>query len=115
MVIGKVREFSGEKYIVPEILRKIDNPAWMSIRKIELSRNEPAAAEIKDEPKKVIEISDIYNEVCSIIKKLDGGDGVPIDDIIKNSSKPEAESIINELLKKENIFEIRPGRVKVLE
>lgn len=115
LVIGKVREFNGEKYIVPEILRKIDNPAWISIRKIELSRNEPAAAEIKDEPKEISEISDIYDEVCSIIKKLDDGSGVFIDDIIKNCSKPEAESTINELLKKGNIFEIRPGRVKVLE
>jgi RPA family protein len=33
LVIGKPREFSGDKYVLCEIVRKIKNPKWMEYRK----------------------------------------------------------------------------------
>ena len=45
LVIGKVREFNNERYIMPEILRKTDI-GWMNLRRIEL-KNNVVADEIK--------------------------------------------------------------------
>ena len=36
LAIGKVREFNNEKYIMLEILRKINNVEWINVRKLEL-------------------------------------------------------------------------------
>ena len=50
-----------------------------------------------------------------MIKKLDEGDGVLIDDVIKSSKIGDAEEIINRLLENGDIFEIKPGKLKILE
>ncbi|UCG95432.1 MAG: hypothetical protein JSV92_00045 [archaeon] len=34
--IGKVREYDGELYVMPEVIRKIDNPNFIILRKAEL-------------------------------------------------------------------------------
>lgn len=36
LIIGKPREFGSERYIIPEILRKIDDTRWLKVREIEL-------------------------------------------------------------------------------
>ena len=35
LVIGKVREFNNEKYLIPEIIKKVNNVQWVDIRKLE--------------------------------------------------------------------------------
>ncbi len=115
LVIGKVREFNNERYIMPEIVKKMDNLGWMGVRNLELSKKEEVIDEEKVKPEEVDEGADIHGEVYSTIKSLDSGGGASIEDVIKNCKTSEAESTINELLKRGNIFEIRPGRVKVLE
>jgi hypothetical protein len=37
LLIGRPREFSNELYLVPEIIKKIRNPKWIELRKLELS------------------------------------------------------------------------------
>ena len=36
-VVGRVRDYNGKIYIVPEIVRKVD-PSWLKLRKIELEK-----------------------------------------------------------------------------
>jgi len=36
LLIGRPREYGSEKYIVPEIIKKINNKKWIDVRKIEL-------------------------------------------------------------------------------
>src|SRR3989338_7071107 len=36
LVIARPREFSQEKYLVPEIIKKIENHKWLRVRKLEL-------------------------------------------------------------------------------
>src|SRR3989344_7402622 len=36
LVIGKIREFNNERYVVPEILKKVSNTEWMNVRKLEV-------------------------------------------------------------------------------
>ena len=38
MIIGRPREYMNEKYIVTEILKKVDNPAWIELRKKEFNK-----------------------------------------------------------------------------
>jgi RPA family protein len=35
-IVGKVREYNDEIYIMPEIIRKIDDPNWELLRKLEI-------------------------------------------------------------------------------
>ena len=118
IVIGKVREYGSEKYIMPEIIKKLDNFEWMNVRKLELkdmvvpakaARNAEQSAETDESAGSVSE------EIYLLIKKFDSGDGAPTDDIIKNSKAADAEKIINTLLENGDIFEIKPGRLKILE
>lgn len=118
LMIGKIREFNNEKYILPEILKKINNVEWMNVRKLELEKSSNTVSIVVNAPdKNIIEDVDvnINEEVYSLIRKLDKGDGVTIEDVIKNSKNCEAENIINKLLERGDIFEIGPGKLKVLE
>ena len=115
LVIGKIREFNNEKYIMPEIIKKINNFEWLNVRKLELI-GKNIVDNIKTTDNVVEEVTIGINEdIYSLIKKLDNGDGVSVDDVVKASNKNEAEHIINKLLENGDIFEIKPGKLKVLE
>lgn len=116
LVVCRIREFSNEKYASLEILKKIRDARWLSLRKMELERknaaNDAAIPKNKSSGETPIAASE---EVYLLIKRLDDGNGVPVEDVIKNSKRDDAESIVNSLLVSGDIFEISPGRVKVLE
>jgi RPA family protein len=123
LLVGRLREYNNERYIVPEIIKKIDNKAWLEVRKLELRNNktEPKLKEpvITAEAKPVetaeeFEITPI-DRVYELIKKHDAGDGADIDEVLHESKDKDTEKIINGLLEKGDIFEIRKGRLKVLE
>ena len=118
LIIGKIREFNNEKYIMPEILKKI-SLEWMNVRKLELMKNDKikpkeTSSEIRNSnlSEKVVSINE---EIYLLIKKLDTGEGVAIDDVIKSSGNIEAEKILNRLLENGDVFEVKPGKLKVLE
>lgn len=117
LIIGKIREFNNEKYIMPEILKKINNIEWLSVRKLELIGKGVKDAGIKIWDKDTAgEVRiDVNEEIYSLIRKLDKGDGVSVEEVIKGSEKNGAEIIINRLLENGDIFEVKPGRLKVLE
>lgn len=163
MVIGKIREFNSEKYIVPEIIRKIDNEVWLDVRKKELEKidvsmldrvrsdEQPMQASTpgapKQEPapreerassieKEIAENAEVLKEstapqsasaeddvptenntekVFNLIKKLDTGDGANIEEVIEESGLSDCEDIIEALLNEGEIFEVKPGHLKVLE
>lgn len=117
LIIGKAREFNNERYILPEILKKIDNVEWTNVRKLELKNFDVIEDKnIKIEDKSLVEdAANTNEEIYLLIRKLDTGEGALIDDVVKNSNNREAENIINKLLKNGDIFEIKPGKLKVLE
>ena len=89
----------------------------VNVRKLELIHKDMINYDIKITDKDAIEqeSASIDEEVYSLIKKLDDGYGVSIEDIIKNSNNSKAENIITKLLERGDIFEIKPGKLKVLE
>ncbi len=111
LIIGRPREF-GEKYIVPEIIKKINDQAWIEVRKVELKKPELKVNEEKIDEKA---ISNPADKIFSLIKEADKGNGVDIEDIIKRSNISDAEKIIRGLLEEGEVFELKPGRIKVLE
>lgn len=115
LVIGRIREFGNERYILPEIVKRLQSFEWMTLRKIEL-KDVVAEAANKSAEKIEEQAAPNANEgIYLLIKKLDGGEGSSIEDVVRNSNDPDAEKIISRLLENGDIFEIRPGRLKVLE
>jgi RPA family protein len=119
IIIGKIREFSNAKYIVPEIIRKISDLRWLEIRKNELGtdqKTEEFVEEVLDESEEVvIAEKEEDNDLISLIKKLDKGDGADVSEIIRLSDVDNAEKAIQSLIKNGDVFEVKAGKVKVLD
>ena len=123
LLIGRIREYGNERYIVPETIKKVTNKMWIQVRKLELKQQrlfpQKKAEVTTPEIKKVVIESDLEKgptqKIYDLIKRLDNGDGVDIDNILQQINEKNVEDIINNLLERGEIFEIRRGRLKVLE
>ena len=166
LILGKVRIYNQEKYISPEIIKKI-NPLWLKLRalelnkniltsnKIEINENKTEELSLNNTPEnliqnkkiekntikeskneqlskntiKVIEQTKIIDKetieeneqkmiplqkIINLIKDLDQGNGVLIEEIIERSSLENTEKIIEKMLENGDIFQNSPGKVKVL-
>lgn len=115
LLIGRPREYGGEKYIVPEIIKKIREPKWVEVRKKELEEsfeNKP-----DDEPAKIIEeeIEDPYSAMISLIESMDEGEGADYEKVMLKSGSDDPEKVIKSLIEEGDLFEVRPGKLKVLK
>ena len=126
MIIGRPREFGGLKYIVPEIIKKIKNTKWVEVRQEELK-----VVGLEYGKQEVISNTNVVKEelvatsktesknpkqkVYKLIKALDKGEGVDIEEVRKQAKIKDCEEIIRALLQEGEIFEIKRGRLKVLE
>ncbi|NQV90858.1 hypothetical protein HQ489_00110 [Candidatus Woesearchaeota archaeon] len=132
LVIGKVRMYNNEKYISPEIMT-VTNALWLKVRMLELRemvelnviKEEMIIPIIEEKIKPSIEeeISDETKEqekllpvekITKLIKDLDQGEGVLIEDIIEQSILDNTEKLIEKMMESGDIFQNQPGRVKVL-
>lgn len=135
-VIGRPREYGNEHYILPEVVKKIDT-GWLKVRNKEIKvlsglnegniktptieiNHQKNAVHIKE----VSDAEEIANEeikmgpsesICSFIKNNDRGGGIDVQTIVESKVTENVEKHIQTLLRNGDIFEIRPGRVKVLE
>ncbi len=102
-VIGKVREYGGEIYITPEIVRKVDNPNLQTLRRLEI------LTKIKNFKPQIDPKEILRQEVLAAI-----GDGIDYAELLTKLGRPEAEiePIINELLAEGLCYEPGPGRIK---
>jgi hypothetical protein len=96
LCIGRPRSHAGEPYILGEILKKT-NPKWKTYyEKIQASKQTTTSNPL------------------DIIRELDKGDGANFEDVAKKLGT-KGEDIITSLLAKGDIFETRPGKLKILE
>jgi len=137
IVIGKIREYNNKRYIIPEIIKRIDNPKWINYRKKQieiLNKREPniieednSIEEIKEGEEEInITEESMSNEedieelllpqqrVLEIIKELDKGEGADIDEVISKMEEKNAEEIIKSMLREGDIFQVKPGKIKIL-
>ena len=116
LIIGKIREFNDERFIVPEIIKKINNQDWVKVRNIELRNNVITKIENVNSEESLIEDNlNSADDVLSLIRKLDSGEGVLIDDVLKESKNDGVEKTLSKMLENGDIFEIKPGKIKILE
>lgn len=123
LVVGRIREYGGNRYIALEIVKKIQNKGWIAYRRKELTlvkktRNLEHAVKVEEKhDAAVVEHESTINakeKIIQIIKQLDSGSGASIDDIIVVSKLGNAEEIISDLIMRGEIFELKPGRIKLL-
>lgn len=122
LIIGRPREFSSEKYVLIESIKNI-SPAWAKVRKLELEKNLIGEINQKKDNKVVSDKHSIeggvvdlrpHNKVFKLIKEIDTGEGVSIEELSSRNIK-DIDNVISALLKEGDIFEIKPGKLKVLE
>ena len=134
-VVGRPRVYNEEGYIVPEILRKIEDPNFEILRKLELiklygkpnlngikvdSENKKDESYVNEDIVEEIIVNETTENnrqvIIKLIESLDDGEGTNINDIIDNSkiNKNEIHLIIGDLLKEGEIFEIKEDYVKLI-
>lgn len=94
LCIGRPRSHAGEPYILGEILKKT-NPQWKTY--YEKTQKQPAITNPLD-----------------VIRELDKGEGANFEEVAKKLGS-KGEDIITGLLARGDIFETRPGKLKILE
>ncbi len=136
LAVGKVRVYNEEKYLSPEIIKKLD-PLWLKLRSLELQKTMPTqqTTQVTEPPKETAEepsqqtpkptpsveiiqepAENIppFEKIAKLIETLDEGEGVLIETVIAESTVPDTEKMLEKMLEKGDIFQNQPGKVKVL-
>ncbi len=132
LVVGKVKEYNNFIYVTPEIIRKIENPLWLKVRKLELVKLYGEVKRVESETsfnnnevvedemtmnvveEKVSNSENFREKVLSLIEQLDFGDGADLEDVVNKSGFTESRNILNELLTEGEIFELHKGKLRVM-
>tara|TARA_Y100000310_G_C20596320_1_gene770691 strand:+ start:258 stop:887 length:630 start_codon:yes stop_codon:yes gene_type:complete len=106
-IIGNVREWNSELYILPEVVKKVD-PRWLLVRKLEIQNSR------KDIP--VSDNAPVRDVILDKIKKAETDGGVDVDTLIMDTeASPDLiNGEIKKLLEEGLIYEPRPGRLRYL-
>lgn len=94
MVIGRPRMFDGKIYVIGELVKSI-NSAWLSFAK----KRWPVSSSL---------------DPLSIVKELDSGNGADYEQVVARLGSKGENQIVH-LLAVGELFETRPGKLKVLE
>ena len=136
-IIGKPRLFNEELFVNAEIIKKVKNKKWIEYRKKLLASRKKEQIEkesnyIEDSSEKEITEEKVsekeFNEkkqeaskemsntekIISLIDKLDTGDGADLQKIISELNILNAEKLIQALMEEGEIFQVKPGRLKVM-
>lgn len=111
-VIGLIRYYNQEVYILPEIIRKQD-PKYLLIRKLEIEKS--MSKSLTKEQRK--ELRSYRDEIIDLVKNAEKDNGIDKEDIIMNFKNAKPDIITQEiirLLEDGTIYEPRPGKVRYL-
>jgi RPA family protein len=111
-VIGVLRSYNRELYVLPEIVKKVD-PRYLLVRKLELE-GKKADKKTEATQEKVLEIRD---QIIELIKSNADSGGISTEDIILKIKSVTPETINSEIIKLLEdgmIYEPRPGKVRWL-
>ena len=107
-VIGILRTWKDELYIIPEIIKKRD-PKYLLIRKLERDMEKPKELN-KDEQ------TNLKDQIISVVKREESNGGADIERmILELKSNPKViNDQIKKLLEEGAIYEPRPGKIRYL-
>lgn len=109
LVIGSCREFNNEIYVAAEAAKNID-PLWIKVHQIELAKPDKAEEDCSSAKK-----MPINKDILSAIREFDDGNGALMSRLLELDCDGDIKLKIDFLLKKGEVFEVSPGRLKVLE
>jgi len=108
-IIGNMREWNGEMYILPEVVKKVDS-RWLLVRKLEIQNAR------KDLPDAEKGDSSLKDGIMVKIKEAESEGGIDVDTLIMDvEASPDAiNAEIKKLLEEGLVYEPRPGRLRYL-
>ncbi len=112
LIIGFLRSFNQELYILPEIVRK-QEPKYLLIRKLEIEKSIPKP--LTNQEKQKIKV--FRDEILELIKNSEKDQGIDKEDIIMKFKDTKPEIISQEIIKLIEdgvIYEPSPGMVRYL-
>jgi len=114
-IIGKVREYNEEIYILPEIIKKVEDPNMELLRKLEIMHKIKHLGKQPETPAKTVPETakeELRKTVLDIISSAQ--DGIEYTKLIEQSGAPEAEveKVINDLLAEGICYEPTPGKIR---
>ncbi|MCR4284500.1 MAG: OB-fold nucleic acid binding domain-containing protein [archaeon] len=106
-IIGNMREWNGELYMIPEVLKKVD-PRWLLVRKLEIQNSRKDIPADRNSPLK--------DKVLQQIKNAEEDGGIDVERIIMDTEANPTliNGEIKKLLEEGLIYEPRPGRLRYL-
>lgn len=118
-IIGKVRAFNNEIYIIPEIIKEVKNKKWIEVRKLEFQnlKEVPKKNKLKEEIEEedIEESNPVFDSILKTIRELDHGEGVDSEMVLEKLDNTNGKEALNKMLELGEVFEIKPGRIKVLD
>jgi hypothetical protein len=112
-VLGSVRMYADEVYLVPSCIHKIQRREVVESHRSSAQRwlKRPKSA-----PKVVVqeELKSEQPSYIQILRSLDTGQGVPTGEFRRHITHKEPDKIIRDLISQGEIFEARPGILKSL-
>jgi RPA family protein len=116
-VVGTLREYEEETYIVPRSVWRVEDPNWEVVRKLELLIRAKKSGlgfteeEVLDQE---VEEPELKSIVLSLIEKLDTGSGADYNALLKDSGieGSQVDETLNDLLKDGEIYEPKIGKFK---
>jgi RPA family protein len=118
LVIGRPRIYNEQKYVLPEIIKKVDQK-WGEYRRLQLELLRKRVKRVKKAVavsiKEAVPPVNYFQKILEFIKDLDSGSGADAEEVIKRSSAPDADALIRKLIEEGEIFELKPGKLKILE
>ena len=130
LVIGRPRTQGDQAYLLVEAIHRLSSPAWVQFYKEhldEFQRFIPAPPEPEASPEAVPPLPQETPDpgtptpppskapsLIGLIRELDPGDGAPVDEVIAKAGDGGEEKL-RVLIAEGEVFELRAGRVKVLE
>lgn len=119
-VVGKVKEYQEQIYILPEVVYIIEDPNWELVRRLELVIKDktlgkkPSSKPVED--KVEVEGEALRDRVLEVIKTGDEGEGVKYVTVVKETGikEEDLDKIINDLLVEGEIYEPKIGRFKIM-
>ncbi len=110
-MIGKVRMYNEEIYLVPETVKKVANPNLELLRKLEIMKQIKGLPK-KEYDKETADDKSIRKEVLGLIEK--NNDGIEYNKLLESTphKQEEVERVIDELLSGGVCYEPTPGKIK---
>lgn len=113
-VVGRVRENNNTFFLVPEIIKKT-NRKWHTVHNLEIRLQKKTTQKLPVETTSIDMETGPSQKILNVIAILDKGSGVDVDEIVSNVKINNGETIIKSLIEEGEIFELSPGKVKLLE